>query len=144
VPEDGPSAVAAFDGAVEVVPVVDPADRSVGRLLFVEAVDGVARGDFAKESEGSVEDAAIVAARDHEVSRVGGAKGLEQKGIGSETPGKPESGSGTTQVVESTKQDGGTGGNGGFNAERAVEHTAHAADEFIARAGDGGRIADRG
>ena len=43
VPEDGASAVAALDGAIEVVPLVDPADRRVGRLLLVELGDRFAR-----------------------------------------------------------------------------------------------------
>ncbi len=35
-PEDGASAIAALDGAVEIVPLIDPADGRVGGLSFIE------------------------------------------------------------------------------------------------------------
>src|SRR5262249_35063536 len=64
VEEDGAATVAAFDGAVEIVPVIDPAGWG-GRLLgFVDVVEGLLAGDFAEEGEDTVEDAAVVAAGD--------------------------------------------------------------------------------
>ena len=66
VEENRAAAVAAFDGAVEIVPVVDPADWGGGLLRFVDVGEGFEAGDFAEEGEDAVEDAAVVAAGDAE------------------------------------------------------------------------------
>jgi hypothetical protein len=61
-PEEGASAVTAFDGPVEVVPLVDPARGGLGGLRYVEGVEGFAEGDLAEEGEGAVERTAREAA----------------------------------------------------------------------------------
>src|SRR5207244_11796227 len=50
VPEDGSSAVAALDRAVEVVPVIHPADGHAGLFGFVQIRDGLAERDLSQQS----------------------------------------------------------------------------------------------
>ncbi len=45
VPENGTSAVSALDGAVEIVPLIDPADGGVGSFALVEIVDRIRRAE---------------------------------------------------------------------------------------------------
>ena len=59
-PEDGSAAVAALDGAIEVVPLVHPADGSVRRFLLVQVRDGIAQRDLAQQGECAVEHAALI------------------------------------------------------------------------------------
>src|SRR5579871_1057539 len=61
IPENRSSAVTALDRAVEVVPLVHPADRRVRRLLLVERRQRFAERDFAHQCERSVQDAAFIA-----------------------------------------------------------------------------------
>ena len=62
--EDAAAGVAALDGAVGVVPLVDPADGGGGLLRFVDVGEGFEARDFAEEGEDAVEDAAVVATSD--------------------------------------------------------------------------------
>ena len=88
VPEDGAAAVAALDGAIQVVPLVDPAHGSVGRLLLVELGDGFAEGDFSQEGEGAVEHAAIVGGGDHGVRDAADGRGGQPVAIQREVGGE--------------------------------------------------------
>src|SRR4051812_50186982 len=58
--EDRRAAIAALDAAVKIVPLIDPADGSVGALNFVERGDAFAAGDFAEQRKHPVEDTTIV------------------------------------------------------------------------------------
>src|SRR5690349_6511649 len=65
--EDGPTGIAALDGTVEVVPLIDPADRGVGLLNLVQTGERFAASDLAEKSESAVENAAVIGGRDDDV-----------------------------------------------------------------------------
>src|SRR5579871_2945955 len=56
----GAAGVAAFDGAVEIIPLIDPSDGSVWLLCLVQVRDRFATGDFAEKRKRAVHDAPIV------------------------------------------------------------------------------------
>src|SRR5260370_40000528 len=60
VEKDGAPAVAALYRPIEVVPLIHPADRDLGRLLFVQRGDRFANCQLAKERERAVENASVV------------------------------------------------------------------------------------
>ncbi len=62
VEEDGAAGVAALDGAVEVVPLVDPADG--GGRRFDVGGEGLLLGDLFEEVKDAVEFAAVIFAGD--------------------------------------------------------------------------------
>ncbi len=57
--EDGRPAVAAFDVAVEVVPLIHPADRSEGLLHFVDVRETFRARDLAEQCKHAIENAAV-------------------------------------------------------------------------------------
>ncbi len=67
VKEDGAAGITALDGAVEVVPLIDPADGSGGRLAALERSEGLAAGDAGEDVKDAVEEAAGVGAGDDPV-----------------------------------------------------------------------------
>src|SRR6266849_4744686 len=67
-PKNRPAAIASLDGTVQIVPLVDPADRRVGRLPLVQGVDWFSQADSPQKSEDTVQHAAIVRGRDNGVS----------------------------------------------------------------------------
>ena len=124
VPEDGAAAVAALDGAIQIVPLVDPAHGGVGRLLLVELGDGFAESDLSQEGEGAVEHAAIVGCGDHGVGDAAGGRSGQPVSIQREVGGEME----LRQVGERAEEDGGFFGQAGLDAQGAAEHAAHAAE----------------
>src|SRR5215468_7272282 len=60
VKEDGATGVTAFDGAVEVIPLVDPANASGRVLNFVDAGKGLAKRDFSGKCKCAIKNAAFV------------------------------------------------------------------------------------
>ena len=50
-PENGAAAIAALDGAIQVVPLVDPPYRSEGRLLLIEVAHRLAQGNLSQQRE---------------------------------------------------------------------------------------------
>ena len=50
-------AVAAFNAAVEIVPLIDPAYRRIRRIVFLEVRNGLAERDFAQQRKCAIEDA---------------------------------------------------------------------------------------
>ena len=70
-PEDRPPAVAALDRAVDVVPVIQPADRRLRRAAVVDLRRHLAERQPAQIGKRAVEHAAVVVAGDH---RVGGGR----------------------------------------------------------------------
>ena len=65
-------AIAAFDAAVKVVPLVDPADGRVRLLLLVDSCDALAAGNLAEQRKRSVQHSAIVGGCDHQTLRLAG------------------------------------------------------------------------
>ncbi len=130
VPEDGASAVPALDGAVEVVPLVDPAHWGVGDLLVIELGDRFAAGDFAEEGECPVEHAAVVGGGDDGVGdAVEGGRG-EPGGVGGKVGFNVELGGGLVKIGKSAEDDGGFGGQGRLDAQGAAEHAADATEQL--------------
>src|SRR5580704_12123362 len=62
--EDGGSAVATLNAAIKVVPLVNPANGSIGLLHFVELRKALAASDLTQEGKRTIEDAAIRRASD--------------------------------------------------------------------------------
>ena len=58
------TAVATLDAAVKIVPLIDPADRRVGLLSFVEHRDVLGACDLAEQREDAVQNAAVRGAGD--------------------------------------------------------------------------------
>ena len=113
-PEDGITAVAAFDGAVEAVPMVHPAHRCVGGLALVEIGKALAHGDLAQQREGAVEQAAVVGGGDDgEMQRALGG-GFQPEGVGGESRFRNQAGRGATDLVDRPEQDGALVWNGGL------------------------------
>jgi hypothetical protein len=69
--EDAAAGVAALDGAVGVVPLVDPADVKGGLGAVVELGDVSAGCDEAKEGKDTVDEAGVVGTGDYEAGLVG-------------------------------------------------------------------------
>src|SRR5262249_432440 len=64
--KNGSTSVSTFDLAVEVVPLVDPAERRVGLLQVVETGNVLAAGNSIEESEDTVENSAVGFRGDHQ------------------------------------------------------------------------------
>src|SRR5439155_20370173 len=58
--ENGTPPVAAFDTAVQVVPLVGPTDGSRWILPLVQSIERLVQGDMSEKCENSIRDAAIV------------------------------------------------------------------------------------
>jgi hypothetical protein len=143
IPENGPAAVTALDGAIEVIPLVDPADGRVGRLSVVQDEDGFAERDLAEEGEGAVEHAAVIGRGDHDVADAFDGYGLEQVAIGGELGIEGGLGQGGADAFERAEDDGALRGDARLRAERAAQHSADAADHFAAGAFDDRGVAER-
>src|SRR6185437_2526712 len=76
-PEDRPPAIATLDRAIQVVPLVDPANGRIRALLLVEIRQRLAERDLAEQREGSVEDRAIGVAGYDEIPHVAHPHGLQ-------------------------------------------------------------------
>src|SRR5581483_1520821 len=59
--------IAALNRAVEIVPLIHPANWSIGRLYLVQRRKALLLGDLAKQRECSIENTAIIRARNDEV-----------------------------------------------------------------------------
>src|SRR5215470_15418983 len=66
VKEDGTAGVTAFDRAVEIVPLIDRANRSRGILDFVEIGKRFAESDFSGKCKCAIKNTAFVLCRDEE------------------------------------------------------------------------------
>jgi len=64
--KDGTARVAAFDAAIEIVPLVHPADRGVGLLRFVEVCERFGSRDLAEQRKNAVKDASVIGGGDDE------------------------------------------------------------------------------
>src|SRR5438128_881190 len=79
--KDGSACVAAFDAAIEIVPLVHPADGCIRPLRFVEAFKRFAERNFAEESEDAVEDATIVCSSNDEAVATMNANDREPEAV---------------------------------------------------------------
>src|SRR5204862_266880 len=69
-----------LDGAVEVVPLIDPADRRVWLLPVVDTGDRLLQAHPTQESENAIENTSIIARRDDQVlPRTGGLRGNPER-----------------------------------------------------------------
>jgi hypothetical protein len=143
-PEDGTAAVAALDGAIEIVPLVDPADRGIGGLGFIEGGDGFAEGDLSQESEGAVEHAGSVSRGDDDVAVAVPVGGLQPERVGLEIGVEAGLRKGAAHGVEGSQHDGGFGWRAGFLAQGSADHAADSTEDFLAGGGDRCGIAEGG
>src|SRR5579871_1976146 len=120
-PKDRPAAIAALDGAIEVVPLIYPAHRGGGRLLVVEIVNGFSQRDSAEQGEGTIEDTAIVWSRNYEVANAGDGGRLEPIGVVAEVGWESELRQGLAEAGESADQQGRFGGHAVVDAQGAPE-----------------------
>src|SRR5690242_2479539 len=119
-PKNGSAAVAALDGAVEVVPVIQPPDGSVRRIVFVKVCDGPAESDFTEKSEDAIEDPAR-GSGDEDAMGVADDCASQRIAVGGVSVVRAKH----NRIPEGLTR---------FNAQSPAEHSADAADEFVAGA----------
>ena len=77
--EDGAPCVAAFDGSIEVIPLVDPANWCGGRFGIVG--EGVLLGDLFEKMKDSVEFASAIFAGDYPIAMSARVKDMQGKAL---------------------------------------------------------------
>jgi hypothetical protein len=88
VEKDRAAAVAALDAAVEVVPLIHPANRSVRLALDIEVLDVLFEGDFAKQGKNAIQHAAVGGSRDDETTETANSRGGEHECVAGESGGR--------------------------------------------------------
>ena len=144
--EDRGAGVAALDGAVQVVPVIEHAHGRVGELLLVERGDRLAEVDLARQRERAVEHTAFVGAGDDQARRAGGDRLNEVRvirEIGGRAQRRRDRGLSGLERTQRAEHDRRLARRRRVHAQRAAERAAHGADDLVARRRQHDGVADR-
>lgn len=141
--KNGAASVAAFDAAVEVVPLIDPAERCIGLLEIIEAGYGFVLRNFAQENENAVENASVVGAGDDEV-RVFVLVGYsEPEAVVVQNGGRTQAGKGAFDCWKYSDNNGVAVWQAAHTAESFSEHALKAKEQLLLRRFKDGGMADR-
>src|SRR5207253_9327287 len=90
--KNGATGIAAFDGAIEIVPLIDPTNASVGLLEFIEIENRLMLSYFAEQEKYAIENAAIIFAGDNEMTKAMNVSRCEPKSVCLKTSGRMKTG----------------------------------------------------
>ena len=140
--KNGAASVAAFDTAVEIVPLIDPAERCRGLLEFIEGGYGFVLRNFSQESENAVENSTVGSGGDDEV-RVFVLVGYsEPEAVVAQNGWWTQSGEGALHCWKYSENNGVAVWQAAHTAEGFSEHAVKAEEQLLLRRFEDGGIAE--